>query len=77
MKVLKAIWNGWKKIAHRIGVFNTKLLLFLFYYFMLGPVSLLVRLFQRDMLGKQMQAGSLYEPFEAAPLDVERARRQF
>ena len=77
MKVLKAIWNGWKKIAHRIGVFNTKLLLFLFYYFMLGPTSLLVRLFQRDMLGKQMQDGSLYAPVQAAPLDVERARRQF
>ena len=43
MAVLKAIWEGWKRLAHRIGVFNTKLLLFLFYYLALGPVSLTVR----------------------------------
>jgi len=77
MSALKAMWNGWKKIAQRIGVFNTKLLLFLFYYLMLGPVSLLTRIFQRDMLGKRIQAGSLYCDGSQSVADPERARRQF
>ena len=77
MALLKAIWEGWKRLAHRIGVFNTKLLLFLFYYLLLGPLSLTVRLFQRDMLGKTIQEGSLYRAAETATQDAERARRQF
>lgn len=39
------LWNKWKKIAHVIGVFNTKLVLTLFYYMALLPFGLLVRLF--------------------------------
>ena len=77
MAVLSWIWEGWKRLAHRIGVFNTKLLLFLFYYLLLGPVSLMVRLFQRDPLEKRIEGGSLYRAAEAATLDLERARRQF
>jgi hypothetical protein len=77
MPVLRWIWEAWKRIAHRIGVFNTKLLLFLFYYFMLGPVSLLMRLFRRDLLDKKAAPGSLYCGAEAQALDLERARRQF
>ena len=56
---------------------HTKLLLFLFYYLALGPVSLTVRLFQRDPLEKTIQEGSLYRAAEAATQDAERARRQF
>ena len=77
MGIARAIWEGWKRLAHRIGVFNTKLLLFLFYYLLLGPISLLVRLVQRDILGKRIQDGSLYRAPEDVPVGLERARRQF
>ena len=77
MGFLKAIWEAWKRIAHRIGVFNTKLLLFLFYYLMLGPISLLVRMVQRDPLEKSIQEGSLYRAPDSHTRDLERARRQF
>ncbi len=77
MVFLRAIWGGWKRLAHRIGVFNTKLLLFLFYYGILGPTGIVVRMFQRDMLGKRVQEGSLYWVVDANGVDLERARRQF
>lgn len=77
MSLLKAIWEGWKRLAHRIGVFNTKLLLFLFYYLLLGPISLMVRTVQRDPLEKRIQDGSLYRESDSATFDLERARRQF
>ena len=77
MKILRAIWEGWKRLAHRIGVFNTKLLLFLVYYLILGPVSLVMRWFQPDPLAKRIQPGSLYTSIDGSTNDLERARRQF
>lgn len=77
MRLLKAAWAGWKALAHRIGVFNTKLLLFAFYYLALGPISLVARVFQPDPLGKRIQPGSLYVPVKGQPDTLERARRQF
>ncbi len=77
MALLRTIWEAWKRLAHRIGVFNTKLLLFLFYYVVLGPTGMLVRAFQRDMLGKRIEDGSLYHPVSSETVDLDRARRQF
>ena len=77
MRLLKAAWEGWKALAHRIGTFNTKLLLFFFYYFSLGPISYLARLFQPDPLGKEIAEGSLYVRSVRAAESLERARRQF
>ena len=77
MSVLRWLWEGWKRLAHRIGTFNTKLLLFVFYYLALGATSLMVRVFQRDLLGKKVQEGSLYEPVDVIGEPMERARRQF
>ena len=48
--VLRSLWALWKKVAHRIGVVNSTILLFLFYFLILGPFALLVRLFRPDLL---------------------------
>jgi len=40
---LKNIWEGWKKIAHKIGVAQTHLLITLFYW-LIVPVFSLIRL---------------------------------
>jgi len=77
MRFLKAAWDGWMAFAHRIGTFNTKLLLFFFYYVSLGPISYLARVFQPDPLGKRIAAGSLYVAGARRAESLERARRQF
>jgi len=39
----KAAWAGWKKIAHRIGNFNARVLLSLFYIVISLPFSLIAK----------------------------------
>jgi hypothetical protein len=45
LPVLKLIWAGWKTVAHKIGNFQSRALLFVFYYLVLGPFSLAMRVF--------------------------------
>lgn len=54
--LLQKAWQTWKRIAHRIGVVNTHILLFLFYFLIFGPFALVLRLFKRDMLEKKIPA---------------------
>ena len=49
-KFLKRVWKGWKKVAHRIGRFQTMLLITLFYFLVIAPLGLLFRLFGWDPL---------------------------
>lgn len=44
------LWERWKSIAHTIGNFQARLLLSLFYFLVLSPFGLGVRLFS-DPLG--------------------------
>ncbi len=49
-KFLKKVWESWKKVAHRIGRFQTMLLISLFYFLVIAPLGLLFRLFSWDPL---------------------------
>lgn len=46
METLKRLWETWKKIAHKIGTFQGKLLLTIFYFTILAPFGLFVKIFQ-------------------------------
>ncbi len=39
----RRLWEGWKQIAQKVGDFQARLILSLFYYVILCPFSLLVR----------------------------------
>jgi len=41
--VLRALWEGWKRVAKKIGEFQSKLVLTLFYFVFLAPFALAVR----------------------------------
>lgn len=47
--MFKRIWEGWKKIAKKIGDFNARLILTIFYFILLAPLALVVR--RSDPLG--------------------------
>lgn len=49
-KFLKTVWEGWKKAAHRIGRFQTMLLITLFYFLVIAPLGMTFRLFGWDPL---------------------------
>lgn len=40
---MKAVWRWWKRVAHRIGDFQARVILILFYFVVLGPFALAVR----------------------------------
>ena len=77
MSVLKMLWERWKVIAHKIGDFQARLLLSLFYFAVLGPFALGRRL-GSDPLRLRPGAGAGWltrASVEGEPLDL--ARRQF
>jgi hypothetical protein len=40
---LAALWEWWKQVAHKIGNFQARFILALFYYLVLGPFAVVVR----------------------------------
>jgi hypothetical protein len=45
MATLKLIWTAWKGIAHKIANFQARLVLSFFYFVIVAPFALRVRIF--------------------------------
>ena len=58
MKILKLLWQGWKTIAHKIGVFQSKIILTVF-YFLLTPFGFFYSVF-KDALNMKKQSQSTW-----------------
>jgi hypothetical protein len=72
--MLKRAWQAWKKIAHKIGNFQARVLLTILYATLVFPFGMLVRL-SSDPLGvKRRSAGWANHPDET--YDMQWARRQ-
>ena len=41
----RRLWEGWKRIARKIGDFNARVILTLFYFILLFPFAVLLKLF--------------------------------
>jgi len=59
MQIICTLWQYWKKIAHRIGIFQSKLVLTLFYFTLLLPVGIVFSLF-KDVLGIKTEKQSAW-----------------
>jgi len=44
-QTLNALWQGWKSVAHKIGDFQARLILTIFYFVVLAPFAMGVRIF--------------------------------
>lgn len=72
------IWTGWKKFAHKFGVFQTYLILTLLYILIVGIASALSRLVRRDLLDRRFRVDPpFWKIKEESTPDLENARRQF
>ena len=77
-RILSAIWTGWKKFAHKLGVFNTYVILTIIYFMVFSIAAILVRIFKPDLLDKKWTAvGPLWKPRPPSNPALEEARRQF
>ncbi len=45
MAMLKLLWTAWKGVAHKIANFQARLILTLFYFVVVTPFALRVKLF--------------------------------
>jgi hypothetical protein len=71
------LWEGWKRIAKKIGDFQARLLLTVFYLFIIGPFALLIRLWG-DPLAIKPRSRHGWLPHTARQGDpMERATQQF
>ncbi len=53
MNFLKKLWQGWKAFAHVLGKIQTVILLTVFYFLVLGPISIVFRLLGKSPLPYQ------------------------
>jgi hypothetical protein len=71
----RAAWRWWTRVAHRIGDFQARVLLTVFYYVILGPFALVLR--RRDPLGLAPGPVRGWRPREPVTRPIpEQARRQ-
>jgi hypothetical protein len=72
--VLRRLWEGWKRFGRKIGDFQARALLTLFYFVILAPFALVVR-WKADPLGLKQSGG--WSPVTRSGDPRDRARRQF
>ena len=78
-KFFLLLWAGWKKFAHVLGLFNTRVLLTISYFVFFAPIALIARLFRVDFLNKKKRkaGASLWDEHDPVDSSLEACRRQF
>ncbi|MEW6510480.1 MAG: SxtJ family membrane protein [Bacteroidota bacterium] len=77
--VLKPVYVAWMTFAFALGWMNTRLLLGLFFFLVMTPVGLIVRLTGRDLLDEKIDrsAASYWRKRERKPFEPSRYERLF
>ena len=75
--MLRHLWERWKVLAHHIGTFQSRVLLTVFYFVILAPFGLAVRLFSDPLLLKHQHRSHWLRRDSRMAAGWEAARRQF
>ena len=77
--LLKPVYVAWMAFAFVLGWVNTRVLLGLFFYLVVTPVGLVLRLARKDLLDKKIDrnAGTYWKKREKKPVDYARYERLF
>ena len=74
----RRLWEGWKRIARKIGDFNARVILSLFYVLLLSPFALAVKIFTDPLKIKgKVKQGWVVKDNEESATRLEQATRQF
>ena len=76
MNLLKRLWNGWKRFGKKVGDFQARVLLTIFYFLILAPFGLGMRAADPLGLRKTSEPAWRPRPPAAAGDPLVRARRQ-
>jgi hypothetical protein len=76
MTLLRRLWQGWKRFGKKVGDFQARLLLTIFYFVILSPFALGMR--AADPLALRKGGDPAWRPRPATPEGdvLTRARRQ-
>jgi 4-amino-4-deoxy-L-arabinose transferase-like glycosyltransferase len=74
---LRAVWQWWKRVALKIAVVQTFLILLLLFAAVLGPIAVLMRLFRKDPMRAPTDPGSFWAIRERTREKMEDCLRQF
>lgn len=76
MQILRKVWQFWKRVGQAIGDLIARVVLSVFYFTLMLPFGLGVRLFG-DPLGIRHKSQTLWMEPPARDLGIEDARRLF
>jgi hypothetical protein len=74
---VRNLWERWKQIARKIGDFQARALMTIFYFLIVGPTSLVLR-WRSDPLAIKAETARGWRDIEEKEGEaMDRARRQF
>lgn len=75
----KKIWSGIKAFSKKVAYVQSLIILTLFYFLVIGPFSIVLRFFGKDLLNKRWKdkKSSFWMKKEESEVNLENARRQF
>ena len=73
----RQLWNLWLRVAKVVGEFQARLILTIFYYFVMGPFALCLRIFSDPMRLKIPKPLTWLSVHTLAEKKFDAARRQF
>ena len=74
---MRRLWEGWKSFAAEMGNYQGRLLLVIFYFVVVTPFGVIVRLFSDPLKTKSIHSSSFWQNQSETSSDIEEARRQF
>ena len=74
MSIWKRIWEGWKRVGGMIGDFMGRLILTMFYFTLVLPFGLIMRLFS-DPLTLKTKDSPTWQPRDEDQATLDSARR--
>jgi hypothetical protein len=76
-KSSRAVWEGWKRVAHKISVVQTFILLTIMFVVALGPIALLMKIFRKDPMHAPTEKGTFWALRERTREKMEDCLKQF
>ena len=58
--MLKRIWENWLLIAHKIGVWQSKVIMTVFYFIVAAPFAIIIKIFFDSLAIKKNNDGSFW-----------------
>jgi hypothetical protein len=76
-RLLGGPFRAWMKLGHMLGWVNTRVILGVFFYALLTPTGLVMRLFRADPMRRKPDPGAGSYRLERQPRSADHLRHQF